>query len=144
MVVKKSRLSLLHHMGSFIGAEVCELVDLYLLDKLSKLLGSINVYFYRGYGLSLMQDANGPKPEKLRKDIAPLFKNEELPTTIEFNLLEIQFVDVFLKLLNGKYSSHKKSNNNPLYIKSKLKPSLTIYQTIASHDEQRNFRFILQ
>ena len=41
-------------MGSFIGAEVCELVDLYLLDKLSKLLGSINVYFYRGYGLSLM------------------------------------------------------------------------------------------
>ena len=46
--VKKGDNELFHvTMGSFKGAEVCELVGLYLLDKLSKLLGKDNVGLYR-------------------------------------------------------------------------------------------------
>ena len=64
-------------MGSFDGAEVCELVGLYLLDKLSKLLGKDNVGLYRDDGLA----ASGPVLDKMRKNIITLFKNEGLGIT---------------------------------------------------------------
>ena len=64
-------------MGSFDGAEVCELVGLYLLDKLSKLLGKDNVGLYRDDGLA----ASGPVVDKMRKNIITLFKNEGLGIT---------------------------------------------------------------
>ena len=64
-------------IGTFGGAEVCLLAGLYLLDKVSKLLGSINVVLYRDDGLALIHDENGPKLDKLRKDIVTLLKNKE-------------------------------------------------------------------
>ena len=39
-------------MGSFDGAEICELIGLYLLDKLSSLIGRKNVGLYRDDGLA--------------------------------------------------------------------------------------------
>ena len=64
-------------IGSFGGAEVCLLAGLYLLDKVSKPLGSINAVLYRDDGLALIHDANGPKLDKLRKYIVTLLKNKE-------------------------------------------------------------------
>ena len=52
-------------IGTFGGAEVCLLAGLYLLDKVSKLLGSINVVLYRDDGLALIHDENGPKLDNL-------------------------------------------------------------------------------
>ena len=64
-------------IGTFGGAEVCLLAGLYLLDKVSKPLGSINAVLYRDDGLALIHDANSPKLDKLRKDIVTLLKNKE-------------------------------------------------------------------
>ena len=55
-------------MGSFDGAEVCELAGLYLLNKIKPLLGSSNVSLYRDDGLAIVHKANGPKVDRLRKD----------------------------------------------------------------------------
>ena len=41
-------------MGSFDGAEVCELVGLYILSKLQALLGQANVGLYRDDGLAVV------------------------------------------------------------------------------------------
>ena len=78
-------------MGSFDGAEVCELVGLYLLNKIKPLLGSNNVGLYRDDGLAKVHKANGPKVGRLRKDIISLFKDEGLSTTIDTNLIETDF-----------------------------------------------------
>ena len=67
-------------IGTFGGAEVCLLAGLYLLDKVSKPLGSINAVLYRDDGLALIHDANSPKLDKLRKDIVTLLKNKEFPS----------------------------------------------------------------
>ena len=56
-------------MGSFDGPEVCEPVGLYLLNKIKSLLGPNNVGFYRDDGLAIVHKANGPKVDRLRKDI---------------------------------------------------------------------------
>ena len=41
-------------MGGFYGAEICEIIGLYLLDKLSDLLGKENMGLYRDDGLAAM------------------------------------------------------------------------------------------
>ena len=56
-------------MGCYDGAEVCELVGLYLLDKLSSLLEKSQIGLYREVGLSVIHNPNGPKLDKLRKEI---------------------------------------------------------------------------
>ena len=78
-------------MGSFDGAEVCELVGLYLLNKIKPLLGSNNAGLYRDDGLAIVHKANGPKVDRLRKDIISLFKDEGLSITIDTNLIETDF-----------------------------------------------------
>ena len=63
-------------MGSYDGVEVCELVGLYLLGKLAPLIGTKNVGLYRDDGLAVIHQANGPKKDRIRKDIIAYFKSE--------------------------------------------------------------------
>ena len=113
-------------MGSFHGAEVCELVGLYLLDKLSKLLGKDNVGLYRDDGLAAVKSTSGSVLDKMRKNIITLFKNEGLGITIDTNLIETDFLDVTFNLTIGKFFPYRKPNNIPLYInvKSNHPPSI--------------------
>ena len=106
-------------MGSFDGAEICELVGLYLLDKLSSLIGRKNVGLYRDDGLAAINSSSGPVLDKMRKNIIALFKNEGLSITIETNLFQTDFLDVTFKLPTGKFFPFRKPNNQPLYINAK-------------------------
>ena len=54
-------------MGSFISAEVCGLVGLYLLNKISVLIDSDNISLYRDDRLAVIHNANDPKLDRLRK-----------------------------------------------------------------------------
>ena len=106
-------------MGSFGGAELCELVGLYFLDKLSKLLGKDNVGLYRDDGLAAVKSTSGPVLNKMRKNIITLFKNEGLGVSIDTNLVETDFLDVTFNLTTGKFFPYRKPNNIPLYINVK-------------------------
>ena len=68
-------------MGSFDGAEVCELVGLYLLSKISVIIDSDNIGLYRD-GLAVIRIANDPKRERMRKSIIATFKNKGLRIAI--------------------------------------------------------------
>ena len=103
-------------MGSLDGAKVCEIVSLYLLDKVSVLLSKDNAGLYKDDGLGVVKDANGPKLDRLRKDIIAIFKSAGLSITIETNLIETDFLDVTFNLHTGKYFPYRKPNNDPLYI----------------------------
>ena len=65
-------------MGSFDGAKICELVGLYLLDKVSSLIRRKNLGLYRDGGLVAINSSCGPALDKMRKNIIALFKNEVL------------------------------------------------------------------
>ena len=90
-------------MRSFDWADVCELVGLYLLDKLSKLLRKDNVGLYRDDGLAAVKSTSGPVLNKMMKNIITLFKNEGLGITIDTNLIETDFLDVTFNLTTGKF-----------------------------------------
>ena len=103
-------------MGCYDGAEGCELVGLYLLDKLSSLIEKSQTGLYRDDGLSVIHNANGPKLDKLRKEIIKIFKTEGLNITIETNLTTTDFLDVSFDLSTGKYYPFRKPIDKPLYI----------------------------
>ena len=103
-------------MGSYNGAEIFELVKLYLLNRLSTVIDKSSVGLYRDAGLAAINNANGPKLDRIRKDIIALFKEEGLSITIETNLIETDFLDVTFNLATKKYFPIRKTNNTLLYI----------------------------
>ena len=103
-------------MGSYDGAEIRELVGLYFLNQLSTVIDKSSVALYRDGGLAVINNANSPKLDRIRKDIIALFKKEGLSITIETNLIETDFLDVTFNLAANKYFLFRKANNTPLYI----------------------------
>ena len=106
-------------LGRFDGDEIWEFAGLYLLDKLSKLLGNDNVGLYRDDGLAAIKSTSGTILDKMRKNIIVLFKEEGLTITIDTNLIEIDFLDVTFNLATGKFFQFRKPNKVPLYINVK-------------------------
>ena len=106
-------------MGSFDGLKICKLVGLYLLDKLSSVIGKENVGLYRDDGLAAINSSNGSVLDKMRKNIIALFKNEGLSITIETNLFERGFLNVTFNLATGNFFPLRKPNNKPLYINTR-------------------------
>ena len=124
-------------MGSFDGAEICELFGLYLLDKLSSLIRRKNVGLYRDDGLAAINCSSGPVLGKMRKNIIALFKNEGLSKAIETNLFETDFLDVTFNLGTGKFFPFRKPNNQPLYINAKANHPLNILRDLPSMINKR-------
>jgi hypothetical protein len=85
-------------MGSFDGAELCELVGLYLLSKLETLLGKPAVGRYRDDGLAVVRSQSGRRLDQIRKQIIEVFKSEGLSITIQSNLSVKNYLDVMLDL----------------------------------------------
>ena len=113
-------------MGSFDGAEIRELVDLYLL-----------VGLYIDNGLTAVNSSCGPLLDKMRKKIIALIKNEGLSITIETNLFEMDFLDVTFNLVTGKFFPFRKPNNQLLYINVKSNHPPTIIRYIPDMINKR-------
>ena len=94
--MKKDNSSFDVTMGSFDGAEICKIVGLYLLNKLSNLLGKENVGLYRDDGLAAINSCSGPVLDRTRNNIIALFKKEGLNITIETNLPRPTFLMLLL------------------------------------------------
>ena len=107
-------------MGSFDGAEVCEIVGLYLLSKIETVIGSNgSVGLYRDDGLAAIRCTSGRVLDRIRKGVNELFKKENLSITCTTNLIVTDFLDATFNLGTGKYYPYRKENNTPLYINVK-------------------------
>ena len=51
-------------MGAYDGAEICELVDIFMLLVLSKKCSSSNIGLYHDGGLSVLNNISGQQAEK--------------------------------------------------------------------------------
>ena len=135
-------------MGAFDGAECCELVGLYLLQKLSTIVSKEDIGLYRDDGLMAIK-GNGQEMERFRKKLFSLFRQEGLSITAETNLLQVDFLDVTLNLEDGSFKPFSKPNEEITYV-SKLSnhPPLVLknipmginkrLSTISSNEEEFN------
>ena len=106
-------------MGSFDGAEICELVGRYLLHNLCNPSQNAELGLYRDDGLAVVRNASGPIVDKIKKKIIKIFQQHNLKITTEANLIQTDFLDVTFNLDTGKYWPYRKPENQPLYINTK-------------------------
>ena len=114
--IKKDNSSFDVTMGSYDGAEVCELVGLFILNGLGNTYGKENIGLYRDDGLAVFKNITGPQADRIRKDITRHFKTHGLNITIQTNLKIVNFLDVTFNLNNETYYPYRKPNDHPLYI----------------------------
>ena len=124
-------------MGSFDGAEVCELIGLFLLNNLSEKYGKNNVGLYRDNGLVLLRNASGPQSERTRKDITREFKKQGLNISISTNQKICNFLDVTLNLTDGTHYPYRKPNNETLYIDTNSNHPPTIIKHLPAAIDRR-------
>ena len=120
-------------MGCYDGAEVCELVGLYILHKLTSAFPDGNIGLYRDYGLAIFKNINTRSSDNVRKKFSETLGNLGLKITVQSNLKVVIYLDVTLNLTAGKYYPYRKPDNNPLYINANSNhPPSVIRQIPAS------------
>ena len=118
-------------MGSYDGAEVCELVGTFLLNNLSHVIDKTSVGLYRDDGLGVFKSHPGPETERKQKEVIKAFNTYNLSITIETNILVVNFLDTIIDLINNIYKPYRKPNDNPVYINKNSKPSSNCSTTIS-------------
>ena len=111
-------------MGSYDGAETCELVGSFLLSQLQDL--NANVGLYRDDGLAIT-NATPRETESIKKEICRIFNNIGLRITIEANKQIINFLDVTFNLKRSTYQPFTKPNTSLQYVhRESNHPPITI------------------
>ena len=100
-------------MGSYDGAETCELVGLYLLYQLKDL--GIDIGLHRDNGLSVSY-LPARRNDQLRKQIEAIFKSNQLSITAKANIIEVNFLDITFNAREGTYEPYTKDNNHTKYV----------------------------
>ena len=90
-------------MGAYDGAEVCELVGTFLLEKISEICNEGDIGLYRDDGLAIFRNKSGTQLEKIKKKLQRLFKEYDLEITAESNQKIVNYLDVTLNLKDGTF-----------------------------------------
>ena len=99
-------------MGSFDGAEICELVGLFILNTLKDRFNNIGLY--RDDGLAAIKTTSGRLADKARKQLIETFNKFGLKMTATANMRRVSFLDVTLDFTDGTYKPYRKPNDEPL------------------------------
>ena len=103
-------------MGSYDGAELCELIGICIQSILTNILSKDNMGLYRDDGLFILRKINKQQTDSVRKKIISIFKNIDFKIEIVTNLTEVDFLDVTLNLENNTYYLYEKPNDKLIYI----------------------------
>ena len=121
-------------MGSFDGAETCELVGLYMLSKLKET--DLNIGLYRDDGLAASH-LTPRQTEVMKKKICQIFKKEGLNVTIEANTKITDFLDITLDLQNNNYRPFTKKENTTIYINRSSNHPRSVLKNIPASVNKR-------
>ena len=97
-------------MGGYHGAEVCDLIGLYLLSQLTEVVPRSQIGLYRDDGLCV-STATPRQLDIIRKKICKIFQQNDLKVTTEANSKIVTF-----DLNTGLYRPYMKENDQPLYV----------------------------
>ena len=119
-------------MSSFDGAEVYELVGLYLIDILSEEFGDSKTGLYREDGLGCFQNLFCPEFEKIKKKLCKIFKKHGSNITVECKLRITDFLNATADLQTGKYYPFREANNELLCFHKQSNHSSSITKKIPA------------
>lgn len=124
-------------MGSFDGAEICELVGAFVLNQLAEVADRATMGLYRDDGLAVLKSTTGGDAERMRKKIISVFKQNDLRVTIDVNLKSVNFLDVTFNLSTGRFMPYRKPNDTPLYVNARSNHPPSIIKQIPTAISKR-------
>ena len=105
-------------MGSWDGAEVAELIGLYILFRLTevkKIFNKQDIGLFRDDGLAVIQ-GSGHVIDTKRKNAIKVFQEEGLKITCDVNIKKVCFLDVVFDLEANSYKPFHKINSKIQYV----------------------------
>ena len=125
-------------MGIYDGAEVCELIGIFILSLLSKHINKNHIGLYRDDGLAILKNTSGPAAEKLKKKFQKLLKEKDLDIIVQCNLKITNYLDITLNLNDGSYRPYRKPNKETNYIHVNSDHPPSIIKEIPRSIEKRH------
>ena len=113
--VKKDNPDFDNGQGSLDSAEVSELVGLFILHKQEDLIKKESTALFRD-DMIIAEKLTGRECNLMEKKLRALFRTFGLKITVESNLLNVNFLDINLNLVDGTYRPYRKNNDVPVYI----------------------------
>ena len=124
-------------MGSFDGAETCELVGSFLLSQLQDL--DVDIGLYRDDGLAI-SNATPRGTENIKKQICRIFSQNGPRITIEANKQIINFLHVTFNLNSNTYQPFTKPNTTLQYLhRESNHPTITTKNIPAGINRRLSF-----
>lgn len=102
-------------MGSKDSCELSELVGLYLLNGLKRIIKMDHQGLYRDDYKAIV-NLPGPDIEKLRQKLFSFFQGHKLSVTIEAGMKQSDFLDISFDLNTGLHRPFRKEDTPPVYI----------------------------
>ena len=124
-------------MGSFDGCEVCELVGLYILDKIKETFPNLTFGLYRDDGLGVHKRQRGTHVERMKNKLIDLFKSFGLKITIETKKTVVDFLDTTLNLNDSSYMPYRKPLDTPQYVNCQSNHPASVLKQIPVAVEKR-------
>ena len=124
-------------MGVYDGAEVCELVGTFLLEKISEICNKCDIGLYRDDGLAVFRNKSGTHLEKIKKELQGLFKKYDLEIIAESNQKIVNYLDVTLNLKDGTFRPYHKPGDQMQYIHTESNHPPNIIKHIPASIETR-------
>ena len=124
-------------MGAYDGAEVCELIGIFMLHKLSTQYKKGDIGLYRDDGLAILKNISGSESERMKKNIQSTFKENGLEIIIECNKKIVNFLDITINLNDGTYKPYHKPDNLIQYINIESNHPPNIIKQIPKTIEKR-------
>ena len=98
------------------GAEVCELIGIFMFSLLSKHINKNHIELYRNDGLAILKNNSRTEAEKFKKKFQKLFKEKHIDIIVQYNFKITNFFNITLKLNDGSYRPYRKSKQETNYI----------------------------
>ena len=124
-------------MGANDGAEIYELVRLYILTEIHKNIDFTSVGLYRDDGLAVIRSASGSSLDRYGKKLITLFQDNELKITAKTGKTSINFLDINFCLNSESYQPYRKPNDEPLYINRNSNHPPTILSSLPQTISKR-------
>ena len=99
-------------MSCYDGAEICELVEIFILNKLSNIIDKNRTGLYHDDGLGVFDKLSEPQIEQRKNKIIKTFKDCRLSITVTTNITSVNFLDLTLNLKTESYQPFRKPNND--------------------------------
>ena len=120
------------------GAEISELVGLYILQGLKQTLPDKIIGIYRDDGLvDIDKSTSNVEVEKIKKELHKFAKSIEIKIVFENPAFQINFPDLNLNLKQHSFFSYRKPNNRINYVNSSSNHPLVILKQIQKMIENR-------